>query len=129
MKIKVRSFYALLLGVAVVIPVVGHTVTLPTASRTPCFFGALGSSTACAEVRQASDDAPMARGMIKPLTPQTTPGSVDTTVAVSSVVSPATPAQTAPDTTAVASVPLPLAGGLLLGSMGLMFAAVRKKAR
>jgi len=129
MKLTRGSFYTFLLGVAVAIPLVGHTVTLPTANRTPCIFGALGSPSACA--RAADTSAGMARTMPQAVTPQATATQqVGQEVPVSSILtSSGTPAEVSPAPTTVASVPLPLAGGLLLGSLGLMVVAVRKSRR
>jgi len=123
MKARGNMFYAILIGVAVAIPVVGHSVTLSSTAKTPCFFGALGSAKSCAQARSTD----LARGILAAPTVQTTSIlAAPVTVPVSDIV---TVQATAPATsTTPSSVPLPFGALLLLASLGLMVFVNRKKA-
>lgn len=117
------STLAVVLSVSV--PLVSLAVTLPTASRTPCYFGGLGGISTCMTSRPAGAQrmAPKLTAPQSATTQVTTPPSSNITQIVTAqpVTTPSAPASS------VSVVPLPLAGSLLLSSLGLMVLANRKK--
>lgn len=153
MKTPGKYIYPALFCAVVVAPYMAHSVTLGSTARTPCLFGALGSRTQCANVGEEQ----VKRNMPVAVTPRSsaatdpaTKSAPATTSAVSdpltSVVTTEISSDTPPsekivetetetevvevenaDENELKPVPLPLGGALLLGSIGLMLLANRKR--
>ena len=117
---------AALLAALIAIPTSSFAVTLGSTTKTPCFFGSGPQKDSC----MAKQSSPSSTGSFGPAqnTPETpiiAPSLPKSPV--SAVVSPAPTVTVAPPSPAVQTVPLPLGGLLLLGSLGVMVAANRKK--
>ncbi len=122
-RIKLRVCTAAV-AACVAVPLVSFAVTLPTASRTPCYFGGLGGISTCMTERPAG----VVRMAPKLTAPQTSVTQKPAPSAnITQIVTTKTTNQTPVQSTAVSAVPLPLAGSLLLGSLGLMVLTNRKK--
>jgi|GEM_PF-2946485 len=134
MKTRGNLIYALVFGAAMAIPVGGNTVTLPSASKTPCFFGAMGSPVECMRMR-TSISAGLGFTSSKPAQPIPSaltpiPAVIDPAplpVSEVIIVVPTVPPKQTAVIPAPRTVPLPLSVLLLLGSIGFMFMAHHKK--
>ncbi len=130
MKPLSKAFYAVLICTAVTIPVVGHSITLSSGLKTPCFFGAMGSAASCMAARKNTTVSTgfTAVAPVAPAQPTISTAAVNGK-APSAVIAATSTTTTAiaPQVSQVQAVPLPLAGGLLAGSLGLMLLANRKR--
>ena len=137
-----KFFYAALLGAAVAIPVVSFAVTLPSASKTPCLFGALGNRSVCQVTSggtartnpQAPDAVPLsvpdteiARFIRRATSYDVLPRTAIPPSAVIAKTSDDAKEGTIQAPEQLEAVPLPVGGALLLASLGAMLLTVRRK--
>jgi len=146
MKTKGIVFSAVLLSTVTITPFMAQSVTLGSAQKTPCLFGALGTRTQCQTPQTVEK-------MRLDITPKSSRSAAETAgvSAVSNTSETSTanepkaftegtaPSETiqqteveeaeddgVPEGEEVATVPLPFGGVLLLSSLGLMLFANRK---
>lgn len=128
MKSFGKHFCVFLVGVTISLPVASHSVTLPGSLQTPCYFGAMGGTENCIALRSGNQARVAQQSTSKAVTPSATTVAAVSPVSTVFTPSPIVPASKVSPTQSVNAVPIPLAGLLLLGSLGLMVFANRKRA-